>query len=347
MEIIKVDVCMEDRDYGLALAKALAGISRSFQVYMDAPGSGADLILCDREQKQEQVQEQDQERTVLFTEREEDADIDGRILWRYQKAGKTADDLIYIYYKLTGRIAEYRGNRGFRLIVFAQAEGGCGATSLAVSVGRCLNAMGRKCLYINMSPLDDSLKYFGTEKSGQLVRLLYHLKKDDDFPVHPFIQEGELDRIPAPVHNIYTDEIDPAAAHRLLSLLEHYGRYDYVITDIGTHWTRTNMGLVSSSDCTAAVRRAGAGRDRFTPAALSLLREQAGRSVTVANFAGDDPGSIREGEIPVSSEPEAFIAMNGQIRIDLRHSYGMDAVALAKRLEEECVVRKREAVYNE
>ena len=88
-------------------------------------------------------------------------------IFRYKDNVGLKNDILYIYYIMTGKVAGIRNRHSVKLIVAASESGGAGCTALSISLCRSLDKIfGLRCLYLNICPINDSRKYFHGDGSG-------------------------------------------------------------------------------------------------------------------------------------------------------------------------------------
>ncbi|MGN0733972.1 MAG: hypothetical protein ACI4LC_07355 [Emergencia sp.] len=246
MEIVKVGLCLDDRDYAEKLAEGLSREYKGLQIYLldDLKGiSGLDLILASRWNGQSNVVE------AGCDMQEEQLESEPYRLCIYKDCPNMINDLLYIYFKLTGKVCRYIGENICRTVAFCSTSGSCEVTRTAVETGKYLyRVFGSRCLYINLCLVDESHDILHHEE-GSLLKLLYYISNSVDFPVGRFISEGtEIDCLKTGVINSYSDEMTPEIFEKLLVRIEEQGIYDFVLLDIGNQFSRTNRRLIAEMD---------------------------------------------------------------------------------------------------
>ena len=190
MKMIKVGICLDDTHFAHALSVGLARECRNIEYILlekMEDGDLCDLILSS--------QPGEDHRIIMMVRDARDENIYGEppfCVFRYKESHRLANDLLFLYFKLSGKNIELSGNTRCKILVFCSVSGGCGCTSAALSTGRMLYRMyGCKCLYLNLCPIDDSKKYLQREGEKSLLSLLYYLDKGRDFPLGTFISKRE------------------------------------------------------------------------------------------------------------------------------------------------------------
>ena len=331
MEIVKVGILLEDRAFAQALSIALSREDSCMRFYLldsAAEGESCDLILAERPSSDEKVIElvRDSE-AVRYT-----GDPPYK-LYRYMESQNLINSLLFIYFKVTGKVIETKGDT--RLVVFLGESGGCGTTSAALATACMLHRIyGSKSLYLNLCPIDDSRKYFSEEGEESLMKLLYYLDQEKEFPIGAFITEREeLDFVNTGIINSYFNEMKPFLMRRFLYKIDQLGKYDFLIVDMGNHLSRENRKMLSYADCAVMLcdsQRVRPGKYRQRIAREIFKRVEAGRLLRVENFAGDMPCS-QEMEI----EAETLVISTQQdIDLRLEKNYGMEIGILAREIME-------------
>lgn len=339
MEIIKVGIYHDDRVFARALAIGLARESRTIHFVlinnMDSKEE-LDLILSSRES--------DNPKVVQLVQNQElkQRDATPYRLFQYEESRSLIDDLLFIYFKMTGRVLEYRGTSKCRLLTFASDAGGSGTTMICISAAKMLyRTYGSRILYLNLCPIDDSKKYLKSDGSTSLLKLLYYIDTGKDFPLESFItKEEEFDYINTGVMNAYFNDIKPALMSQLLKKVDGLGEYDYLLLDIGSHLSRENKTVLENSNLVIFVHR----WQNHEPAAYyenisQAIRKKADGSklLVIENFAGDDWRQESDEEIWISKDPEAvqLDQKEGVLNVDLSRNYGVEIAAIAKRIAED------------
>ena len=339
MEIIKVGIYLNDCCFAGALAKALARRARGMVFRLLSAAEEAEdchMVLS--------TGEYEGTGAVRLVRRPESEHLDGEpfCVYRYKDSSNLVNDLLFIYFQMTGYVSAYRGSTRYRLLIFAACGGGCGTTSAALSVCRQLNRFyGARCLYLNFCPIDDSRKYLPQEEAGGFLKLLYYLKTGRDFPVSAFIaRDDELDYLRTGVVNAHLDEIDSHTMETLLIRLREEGRYDFLIADVGGHLCRINKELLGQAELvflfhSARIPFPGKYREKISREIEDRTDE--GKLVCVENFSEDRwDGEQHSAELFISRDYRAVSAeAGGRLVVDLSGNYGNEIAAIAERIMKE------------
>lgn len=245
MELIKVGICLNDDVYAHALSTGLARECKNMHFILLKTledGMHCDLILSSEEYTDERI--------IALVREEENENVYGDPpyrIYRYKESPRLVNDLLFIFFKISGKNLEFTREVKSRILVFAGVAGGCGCTTVAITVGKMLYKLyGCKCLYLNLCPLNDSKRYLPSEGKNGLLTLLYYLDVKKDFPLGSFFVESEqLDYVHTHLMNSNFDEVHPHILNRLIEKIDDYGKYAFFIIDISNHFSRTNKQLLS------------------------------------------------------------------------------------------------------
>lgn len=328
MEVIKVGICLDDRTFGQALAIGLAREAAGIRFYiLDRPEAGAfcDLILSSGPGDDERFVEM-----VRDPAAQNNSEPPYRV-YRYKESQNLINDLLFIYFRKTGKVLENCGSANCRLVLFLAEGGGCGTTSMALSSARMLYQIyGSRSLYMNLCPIDDSKKYLEDGGEESLLKLLYYLDQNRNFPIESFITETEeVDYVNTNVINTYFNEMKPNLMNRFLEKVDKLGKYDFLIVDIGNHLSRENKKLLSGADCVVLIsdgQRIRPGRYRERISEEITKRVERGKLLYVKNFAGDDWNEEDSDKLCVTRQEDS----------DLRliRNYGNEIGIIAKEIME-------------
>ena len=243
--MMKVGIQLEDRDFSQNLARGLAAEGRSFCFVLPEDsysGQDFDLILTDRNC--------DGKGHVFLTPHPEEVRIfEGPPyrIFRYQDARTFVSQLLFIYYRETGRNLELAGDSRCKPLVFTSVSGGPASTALALSVAELLDKhFGYRCLYLNLCPIDGSKRFLAGNDGRGLLHLLYYLDQEKAFPMSSFISKSlHVDHIDTNISNPYFDELHPMQMRRLLKKIDEMGTYRCLLLDFGNHLSRGNKALLA------------------------------------------------------------------------------------------------------
>jgi len=260
-------------------------------------------------------------------------------VFRYKESHRLVNDLLFLYFKLSGKNIEISGDTKCRVLVFCSVSGGCGCTATALTVGQMLYRLyGCKCLYLNLCPIDDSKKYLkkGGEKS--LLSLLYYLDVEKDFPMGTFImQEEDVDYIQTNVMNSYFDEIQPKILNRLLKKIDDMGKYSFLLLDMSNHFSRTNRQVLSRCEQVILMHQE---RDRISESYYAIVSEaikklaDRKRIIQVKNFSASY--ETDESDIILSCQRYYGTGEGKEFPdFSLTEGFRMEAAGIAKRIMQE------------
>lgn len=340
MEILKVGIDIDDLGFAKALTKGLARESRAIRFSLFVPGAETDfdLILTSAERQNGRYIR------LVKSPRMENLDNAPFRLYCYKESGRMIGDMLLIYYRMTGISLEYRQKGEISLFVFFGERGGCGTTAVSLAAARMLGQIyGKSGLYMNLCPINDSCKYLGSGEDNRLLRLLYYLDRDRNFPIESFIsRSGEVDYIGGGVFNPHFSEMKPVLMARLLKRIEQLGQYGFMVLDLGNHLTGENRNLLLQSDAAVFVQGKagtlpGKYRDEISRAMAGNLDKKA--LITVHNFAEEEADAIGGAEneagntVYISySEDVGRVLSDGHLSLPLHRAFGIEISALVQRL---------------
>lgn len=339
MEMIKVGIYHDDAAFARALAIGLARESRTILfVLMEKQDTAEELDLVlssERSEKPEFVQ-------LVHYQEMEHSDSPPYRLYQYKESRSLIDDLLFIYFKMTDRVLEYKGTCRCRLMTLVSDAGGSGTTMTGIAMAKTLNRVyGLQVLYLNLCPVDDSKKYLRSDRTANMLKLLYYLDTGKKFPLESFISRGEeMDYINTDVINAYFNDIKPALMTQFLKKVDELGRYDYLMFDMSSHFSRENRRIMENCDLVVFIHRwHNKEPTAYYEAVSQEVRKNAGglRFLTIVNFAGDDwPAETCEA-MWISEDRKALRLdkKEGVFEIDLSKNYGIEIAAIAKRIVED------------
>lgn len=340
MESIKVGISLSDKDFARALARGLAGECRKMSFYqMNSTKNtiGVDLILTDKNSCGSHI--------VQLVDDPDDEEFQEGCRFRIFKYRESSDfvrTLLLAHYQYSGKILRYKEHRQTRLIAAVSAAGGSGTTSVSLAACRSLRRLyGKRCLYLNLSPVNDAGKYLNMSSGQHLLKLLYALSEEKDFPPEAFVTKGEdFDYISTGILNTYSEEMNPEILQRFLKRMEESGVYDILLVDIGNILSRRNKELLAFADLVLFIWR----EDYRLPGKYleEITREieksaEYAKVIPVINCC-DSSWEENDGgqEIRISYDTDAFAEEeDGKCRILLTRNYGTEISVIAKKITEE------------
>ncbi|MBR3756687.1 MAG: hypothetical protein IKK48_06205 [Firmicutes bacterium] len=243
--MMKVGIQLKDREYARVLVRGLAAEGRRFCFVLMNDGcreQDFDLILTDGACEGTRY-------VFLVSQPEETHIFEGPPyrIFRYQDAPTFVSQLLFIYYRETGRNLEFVEQSCCKPLIFTSISGGPATTALALSMAELLDKHFRcRCLYLNLCPVDESKRFVQGNGGKGLLTLLYYLDQEKDFPMTSFISKHlHVDHIDTNISNPYFDELHPLQLRRLLKKIDEMGTYRYLFLDIGNHLSRGNKQLLS------------------------------------------------------------------------------------------------------
>lgn len=352
MALIKAGIFLKDRIFAEALAEGLsrqAGPIRFYLLSAFEEGDFCDLILAEPDWDRDEgvFGGSDRESSycgiVELVRQPGEENLFGKPpyrIYRYKESPNLLNDLLFVYFEMTGRSLENHGDAKCRTIVFLSECGGCGATSIALASARMLYQIyGSRVLYLNLCPLNDTEDDKAGRESGRFVKLLYYLQENRDFPVSSFItEEEELDCVNTGIVNGYFNEMKPLFMQRFLEKIGRLGKYDFLFLDIGNHLSRENKNLISGAECTVLVsdgERRCSGKYRKAISREIAERVDHGRIVHIRNFADDSWEEDYTDETELAEGEELFcISRQRDGNLQLAQNFGNEVSEVAKAIME-------------
>lgn len=339
MEIIKVGIYLKDRIFARALALGLARESRTMNFVLldnlDRKGDFDMILTWEDSGEKRDVQ-------LIWDKEAESLSSPPYRLYQYKESPAMIDDLLFIYFKMTDRVLEYRGSCKCRLVTFVSDAGRSGTTMTCIAAAKMLNQLyGSKTLYLNLCPIDDSKKYLKDSGEKGLLKLLYYLDTGKEFPLQHFITRGDdMDYVSTTAVNSYFNDMKPSLMNVFLKKVDLLGLYDYLFIDMGSCLSRQNRKLLENADLIITVHN---GENETPPQyyehiSREILKNTVGtKALNIENFAGDDWREDVNDRLCISKDPKAvcFDETEGLLRIDLSGNYGMEVAAAAKKIVEE------------
>jgi cellulose biosynthesis protein BcsQ len=280
------------------------------------------------------------------------------------------DGLNSLWYAETGMPAEYLSLHMFTSLAFCSACGGSGVTACALSCARLLfRQYGKKCLYLNMTAVDDSGNYLRKKGSGNLLRILYGFRQGKHVPVRPFLCEEDGVWFFSGLLQGLDEKIGESDMEVLFRELRMQEQFDYVLIDFGSSLTSAHLKMMQCCDAVLvtgkgplserpAFQRMWENRllERFPHAAMLQNMDDGEDEIFRKWTSGEeekvDPEQKKEcsstekstgaavtgksdvREFRISRCSEAFVRMGGRWTIDLNGCFGIEMSAVAKWLEE-------------
>lgn len=202
MALIKAGIFLKDRIFAEALAEGLsrqAGPIRFYLLSAFEEGDFCDLILAEPDWDRDEgvFGESDRESSycgiVELVGQPGEENLFGKPpyrIYRYKESPNLLNDLLFVYFEMTGRSLENHGDAKCRTIVFLSECGGCGATSIALASARMLYQIyGSRVLYLNLCPLNDTGVIKSEGKNGRFVSSFIICRRIGTFPSVPLLQK--------------------------------------------------------------------------------------------------------------------------------------------------------------
>jgi|GEM_PF-4279279 len=221
-----------------------------------------------------------------------------------------------------------------RIAVFLSTEGGSGVTSAALSFCRAAaSGYGLRVLYWNLCPGDGAGKFLKTDGKGNMVSLIYHIRKGDLPDPGRYIRTlGGTDVLGAGGLGSVAGVITEEDVDAIVSAVRSTGRYDLIAADLGNHMAPGSERLLGTSDVAVLIK---CGLPvRAEELADLMKRKKTGKTVCVRNKCGADETAGDEGfdvsDLRIGYDQDAFVPAGGRFAIETRGAYGKDIERLAE-----------------
>lgn len=257
MEIIRLLIIYEDKEYGTTLGKAISSLHRDFLITVDSFEKFSkqeflknyDLILVEGRQMQalnfstanpvillgEEVCEKLDKQLISM-----DSNSDALHLCKFTKVSQLVKDLRYIYGYITGKTNVAKDNISTKVIGFLSASGGTGKSVISISVARDLaKYQDKSVLYVSFDAFSATAFYNKNSPSNRCIGdyLYYLFNKDkenlcsyidsfvfsDEYGVNTFISLSGINEL----NQLNREEL----SHFFETILAS-NRYEYVIIDM-------------------------------------------------------------------------------------------------------------------
>lgn len=325
METIKIGICMEDNDFGAAIARGLAIAGRRMEIHVlhDRDNEELmDLVLSDKKSS-------DVNTLYLSESNEEEIYLQkgSYSIYRYSDSIQMTDAIYYIYFKLTGRVIRGRENNHCHLIEGISLSGGIGTTRILISTAKMLyRTYGSRCLYFSLSPFNTGIYDRKLVKDGSFLKLLYYLGEEREFSIRSFITETEeVDYLAAGIFNSHYGEFNLDFLINLLKKIDMEGKYDFLILDIGNHFTTETISLLEVAEGVLFIRGRNEGKlEEYFPHFSREIKEWEEGGTICQILSMSEDGENRFADIEVSIT-ETF---------NLNENYGTEIGRIVKWIEE-------------
>jgi|GEM_PF-1339558 len=371
MEKIQLLLLSADKEYNMALGRALAQRPEQFCVELDNPAlrtikeedkAEYDLILIDEKRYTdgEKVFGGFCEQLVLLSEYEqalpyentEEGPKDSREkdplkIWKYGGAKRIASELLFYCLRHRGNALHPEKSTKAKVLVFTAASGNVGKTSLAISCARELSRYHRqKTLFLSLeSPLSADLYLpYDHCKSGLNDYLYYMFSKYKNKKAPdpcPFLSK-DLWGVEYFRQNHLRNEASELTAKELehfLSEISWFCSYDYICLDFPSSLCETCFTVFDLADGAAIISDGGAICEHKNEKLLKAYeaRGKTGkklRVISVLNRWNAESERIPPDrkDIVISFDESSFFRTDGSIEIEMDRSFGLGVKKLAEKI---------------
>jgi hypothetical protein len=345
MELIDVYLQIDDEAYLEALAEGLASDGRDLRIFTSGAGCENAVTVTDRASDRGDVN------FLYITEKEDD---DPCHIFKYDDTRNISDRIREFYFARHGHADQGTPVPGARVIYFTSAEGGCGATSAAISSAVLLSRIyGYRSMYIDASETEGSEKFIRYSSGISPAELLFRLKFTSTPPVSEYVERGRyFDRLVMPFHELLSENDGPDILSKLISCLTSSRSYDYIIIDSNGISMLKSRKILDMVSCLILMCRHGLMtgclsrlEERIAslrvPRVIKVSRSIMSHDNTAAAGAG---GDACEHALEMSDSPSSFSDDSGKISIDLDGDYGDGIADLVMEIVDAGTIRRSDGI---
>lgn len=193
---------------------------------------------------------------IQLCESRNQEEIDPQVyVYKYRPVNQLIDQLLNIYFERKGNVKPSILNSGAkpRVITVYSASGGSGVTTLSTNLAEFMASMGKKVFYINLESIHSFSSFTKDNQQARFTQVLYMIKSGQPLlgKLHQFIQSD---------HSCKYDMFHPTRYLRewleyeredmqlLLRAIEHTGRYEVIVMDVGNSLYNHVIGALEFSD---------------------------------------------------------------------------------------------------
>lgn len=293
MKKLNLAVYMKEKEYGQALARGMAYLSRSL-----------DITICEEKNKAADMATE----RVLITD---DREMTGPwilLIRDVMPAEEILERTASIWHKMTGNLFFLENERRVNVWKIGSRQGGSGTTSVCLTMARLLAEGGdRRVLYINAGTVDDYEIYIDApfEKASPKKRFIFHVCYTDekDFPDRFAVQDlfGVYYLRPDIEGNNTACE---AEIQKITDFFRDNGYFSHIVIDAGKNpFMRldedVSVEVINTKDC----------RRKFASGATTF---------TLMNFAQDYAKGMEGGRVfYIPEDEDSFLITEKGIEISM------------------------------
>ena len=172
---------------------------------------------------------------------------------KYQKAEKLVNAILMIYAEKTGRVeAVTTGDKLTKVIGVYSPVGGCGKTTLALTLAIHLAGSGKRVFYLNYEIINSTAEFLNTAPSGNLSDVLLSVKTKGANVGLTIVANKYSDRmtkisfINPPESALEVNELTISEQSRLIRELDSLGEFDVVVVDFDSGFTLSKIELLDA-----------------------------------------------------------------------------------------------------
>lgn len=362
MEIIRLLIIVNDKEYGNALGKAISNLHNDFQVtigqnekYFKDDLINYDLILIEGCIQNEIYTEVNSFNKIIFLLENKVETLDIQIsnlenkksleMYKYNKVSELVADLRYLYSLITGKKnIRQIGNKSI-ILGFFSASGGTGKSAISISTARELSRYhDKKVLFLSFEEITsislymrcehrnrnicDFLYYIFNKNSSNSSNLIEGFIYSDDYKVdtfYPSIGCNDLKRL-------NTDEL----AIFFNSIL-YSKSYDYILLDLSNDVTDETIYLLSFCNNVIFVKDNSYVSEYKSNKLISYLNRFIGSESTknfiwvinkinvIQDFEDKPKKSFAQNRnyIEIESDNNSFVYKDKYLDVSINHVFGL------------------------
>lgn len=190
MGIRKLGLLMEDKPYEAALIRRLGNICDGISLTsakIPFDNTQYDYILLEGESNIAT----EKDKTIILSSRPTEYDLESKTLFKYQSSKSMEKDLLFLFSQLDNsqyKLIEEETKKEIRLY---SKSGGCGVTSIALTIAYLLGLEGKRAIYVNAEPINSADRYLDFSGSEDTRLLAYAMRHGIGFDISRFIKEAD------------------------------------------------------------------------------------------------------------------------------------------------------------
>lgn len=261
---IKIAVADTDLEYVSRFMNALSSETNlSLSMFTDKNSFTAsmlqgkyDIVIADPSMLNDQPNLKNVKLTVVLFDDEYQGDITVysryKTVRKYQRASNLYKEVLGYYAEIAATSMSYSMNGKCSVICVYSPVGGCGKTTVAVSIADLLANRGLNALYFGFEPISSYGAVFDQKTGKGIGELIGSLDSNINFDIKIESLLRRTDRGVLyfedfeNILDIYEVTVDDM--EKLISVISASGLCDYLIIDMGTEYSRINREIMELAD---------------------------------------------------------------------------------------------------